>query len=64
MDVVNYLYMLTKVDVASVDGITSISGVTALSVYAEIRLNLHRFKDEKHFASWLGLIINQLSRKV
>jgi len=57
-DVVNYLYILTKVDIASVDGITGISGLTALSIYAEIGLNLHRFKNAKHFVSWLGLSPN------
>jgi len=58
IDVVNYLFMLTGVDIASVDGITGIGGLTALSIYAEIGNNLHRFKDEKHFASWLGLAPN------
>jgi len=57
-DVINYLYILTKVDIASVDGITGISGITALSIYAEIGPNLHRFKNEKHFVSWLGLAPN------
>ena len=57
-DVVNYLYALTKVDIASVDGITGISGITALSIYAETGTNLHRFKNEKHFVSWLGLAPN------
>jgi len=57
-DVVNYLYVLTNVDIASVDGITGISGLTALSIYAEIGPNLHRFKNEKHFVSWLGLAPN------
>jgi transposase len=58
IDVVNYLYMLTMVDIASVEGITGISGVTALSIYAETGPDLSRFKDEKHFASWLGLAPN------
>jgi len=57
-DVVNYLYILTDVDIASVDGITGISGVTALSIYAEIGTNFHRFKNEKYFVSWLGLSPN------
>ena len=58
IDVVNYLYMLTKVDIASVDGITGVSGVTAMAIYAEIGSNLSRFKNEKHFTSWLGLSPN------
>jgi len=58
IDVVNYLYMLTQVDIASVDGITGISGVTFLNIFAEIGLNLNRFKNEKHFVSWLGLSPN------
>ena len=58
IDLVNYLYILTRADIASVDGITGISGVTALTLFAEIGLNLHRFKNAKHFASWLGLSPN------
>ena len=58
IDVTNYLYALTKVDVASVAGITGISEVTALGIYAEIGDNLYRFKNEKHFVSWLGLAPN------
>jgi len=57
-DVINYLYMLTMVDIASVEGITGISGVTALSIFAETGPDLSRFKNEKHFASWLGLAPN------
>jgi hypothetical protein len=58
IDVVNYLYMLTQVDIASVEGITGISGLTALSIYAETGTDLSCFKNEKHFASWLGLAPN------
>jgi transposase len=58
IDVVNYLYMLTHVDIASVEGISGIGGVTALSIYAETGPDLSRFKNEKHFASWLGLAPN------
>jgi len=54
----NYLYMLTKVDIASVDGISGISVITALSIYAETGPDLRFFKSEKHFASWLGLAPN------
>jgi len=57
-DVTNYLYLLNKVDVAGVDGISGISESTALTIYSEIGDNLSRFKDEKHFTSWLGLTPN------
>lgn len=58
IDVVNYLFTLTKVDIASVDGINGIGGLTALSIYAETGPDLNRFKNEKHFVSWLGLAPN------
>jgi hypothetical protein len=58
IDVVNYLYMLTNVDFASVDGITGISGISALTVFSETGMDLSRFKNEKHFVSWLGLAPN------
>jgi hypothetical protein len=58
IDVARYLYMITKVDIASMDGITGIGGVTALTIYAETGPDLSRFKNEKHFVSWLGLAPN------
>jgi transposase len=58
IDVTNYLYQLNKVDIVSTGGITGISEITALTLYSEIGDNLHRFKDEKHFTSWLGLAPN------
>ena len=58
IDVTNYLYELNKVDIVSVEGITGISEVTALTIYSEIGDNLNRFKNEKHFTSWLGLAPN------
>jgi len=58
IDVTNYLYELHKVDIVSTEGITGISEITALTIYSEIGDNLHRFKDEKHFTSWLGLAPN------
>jgi hypothetical protein len=54
-DVINYLFVLTNVDIASVEGITGISGISALAIYSETGPNLHRFKNSKHFVSWLGL---------
>jgi transposase len=58
IDVTNYLHELNKVDVVSTEGITGISEITALTIYSEIGDNLHRFKNEKHFTSWLGLAPN------
>ena len=49
---------LNRVDITSVEGITGISEITAMTVYSEIGDNLNRFKDEKHFTSWLGLAPN------
>jgi len=57
-DVTNYLYELNRVDIVSTNGITGISEITALTLYSEIGDHLHRFKDEKHFTSWLGLAPN------
>ena len=58
VDITNYLRELNKVDIVSTNGITGISEITALTIYSEIGDNLHRFKDEKHFTSWLGLAPN------
>jgi len=57
-DVTNYLYELNHVDIVSTEGITGISEITALTIYSETGDNLHRFKNEKHFTSWLGLAPN------
>jgi len=58
IDITNYLYELNQVDMVSTNGITGISEITALTIYSEIGDNLHRFKNEKHFTSWLGLAPN------
>jgi len=58
VDITNYLYALNQVDIASVEGITGISEITALTIYSEIGNNLDRFKNAKHFTSWLGLAPN------
>jgi len=58
INVTNYLYELNKVDIVGKKGITGISEITALTIYSEIGDNLNRFKDEKHFTSWLGLAPN------
>jgi len=57
-DATNYLYLLSKVDIASKNGISGISEISALTIYSEIGDNLSRFKNEKHFTSWLGLVPN------
>jgi transposase len=58
IDVTQYLNRLNKVDIVSVNGITGIGQVSALTIYSEIGDNLDRFKNEKHFVSWLGLAPN------
>jgi len=58
IDVTNYLYTLNGVDIAGLDGITGISEITALTIYSEAGADMSRFKNEKHFTSWLGLAPN------
>jgi len=57
-DAANYLYRLNKVDIAGAAGISGISEISALTIYSETGDDLSRFKDEKHFTSWLGLAPN------
>lgn len=40
------------VDLTSIDGISTI---TAMTIISEVGTDMSRFKDEYHFASWLGL---------
>ena len=56
--VTDYLYELNKVDIAGLNGIKGISEITALTLYSEVGSELSRFKNEKHFTSWLGLAPN------
>ena len=59
IDVANLLFMLTGVDLVSVEGITGMGAVTALGIFSELGCDgLERFKTEKHFTSWLGLSPN------
>lgn len=51
-DVLNTLYQWTGVDLTRIGGIDA---TTALKVLVEIGPNLSKFKNSKHFASWLGL---------
>jgi transposase len=57
-DATNYLSLLNQVDIAGSAGISGIGEITALTIYSEIGDDLSRFKDEKHFVSWLGLAPN------
>jgi len=56
--VTDYLCELNKVDIAGLNGIKGISEITALTLYSEVGSELSRFKNEKHFTSWLGLAPN------
>ena len=58
INVTYYLYALNGVDLVGKNGITGISEITALTIYSEVGNNLLRFKNEKHFTSWLGLAPN------
>ena len=51
-DVLNMLYQWVGVDLTRIGGIDV---TTALKVVAEIGTDLSKFKNAKHFASWLGL---------
>jgi transposase len=46
------LKRICGVDLTSIDGINV---MTALTIISEIGTDMSRFKDEQHFASWLGL---------
>ena len=58
IDVTSYLNILNGVDISSMAGITGISEITGLIIYSETGDNWNRFKNEKHFTSWLGLAPN------
>lgn len=51
----NILAALARVDLTRIDGIGSLTAMTAV---AECGLDLSAFPSEKHFASWLGLCPN------
>lgn len=51
-DLRSQLFKLCGVDLTRIDGIDV---TTAFTVLAEVGADLSRFKDAKHFASWLGL---------
>jgi transposase len=51
-DMRTYLFQLCGVDLTRIDGIDV---TTAFKVLTEVGADLSRFKDAKHFASWLGL---------
>jgi transposase len=51
-DLRSHLFKLCGVDLTRIDGIDV---TTAFTVLAEVGADLSRFKNAKHFASWLGL---------
>jgi transposase len=51
-DLRKYLYQITGVDLTQIDGIGE---QIALTVVAEVGVDMSRWKTEKNFASWLGL---------
>ena len=55
-DVQSYLYQIFGVDLTKIDGISS---QTALTIFSEVGADFSRFKNEKHFASWMGLSPNK-----
>jgi transposase len=50
-----YLKEMNGVDVTEIIGISELS---ALIIYAEVGNDMSRWKNEKHFTSWLGLVPN------
>ena len=54
-DIRTHLYRMTGVDLTTIDGI---DGFTALKVVSEIGLDMTKWANAKHFASWLGLSPN------
>jgi transposase len=55
-DVRSQLYQLLGVDLVAVDGLNE---TTALTIIAEIGMDMRRWKNDKHFCSWLGLAPHQ-----
>lgn len=51
-DAHSQLYRISGVDLTRIDGIAE---TTALTLIAEVGLDMSRWPSEKHFASWLGL---------
>jgi transposase len=49
---------LEELNGVDVTEITGISGLSALTVYSEIGTDMSRWKNAKHFTSWLGLAPN------
>jgi transposase len=54
-DAATLLKLLNGVDVIQISGISELS---ALAVYSEVESDMSRWKNEKHFTSWLSLAPN------
>ncbi len=54
-DVRAHLYRMTGVDLTAIDGVEA---YTALKVVSEVGVDMSRWPTAKHFASWLGLSLN------
>jgi transposase len=53
--ITDYLIELNGIDATTIPGISELS---ALSIYSEVGADMSRWKNEKHFTSWLGLAPN------
>ena len=60
MDLKTELKRICGVDLTSIDGIDV---MTALTIVSEIGTDMSGFKDENHFASWLGLTRQEHQRR-
>jgi transposase len=54
-DITTYLQAINGVNVTEIIGISELS---ALTIFSETGIDMSRWKNEKHFASWLGLAPN------
>jgi hypothetical protein len=55
VDAATPLKFLSGVDVTQISGISELS---ALAIYSEVASDMSRWKNEKHFTSWLGVAPN------
>ena len=59
-DVQSRLYRMTRVDLTRIDGVDA---YTALKVVSEVGTDMTKWESAKHFASWLGLSLNNRQRQ-